>query len=233
MSGTLLQPTATAKPVPIWSARACVGNADLQSWTSNATAAGRPNRLLHSPLTLTPFFEQARRGRRRELVADARTAGRLSEDRHVVRIAAEGPYVPLHPAQRCLLILQSVVARARAERRVGQEPEDAQAVVHRHDNFVPGLCKQQRVIAVAIAFHETMAVDVHQHRQSSTSAERHRHRNRALRYLHGRVVVPPAATPGPGLYASLFQVRNPRLLASVRSRAMCFALVTRLHRQPE
>src|SRR3989442_199175 len=45
-------------------------------------------------------MEQPRGGRRRDLVTDARSAGRLAEDRHVVWVAAECADVRLHPVQR-------------------------------------------------------------------------------------------------------------------------------------
>jgi hypothetical protein len=65
-----------------------------------------------------------------------------------------------------LLILQPVIAGMRAEARIGQEPEDAQTVVERHDDLVPAV-REQRVVAVAVAFHEPSAGDAHQHRQAT------------------------------------------------------------------
>src|ERR1039458_10144323 len=48
----------------------------------------------------------------------AQATGGLAEDGHITRVAAEPGYVALHPAQRCLLVHQPVVAR-RAARAAG------------------------------------------------------------------------------------------------------------------
>ena len=55
-------------------------------------------------------LEQAGRRWGGHVVAHARTAGRLPEDRHIARVAAERLRVAPHPAQRRLLVHQPVVA---------------------------------------------------------------------------------------------------------------------------
>src|SRR5262249_23138451 len=66
-----------------------------------------------------------------------RSPSRLSEDGHVVRIAAECRDVVVYPLQRELLIANAVGTRRFAwsllvQIWMGEEPERAQAIVHAH-----------------------------------------------------------------------------------------------------
>ncbi len=79
-------------------------------------------------------LEQALRQRRAHESADADGAGRLAEDGHVARVAAEGADVLLHPVQGRYLVQNAVVAAGvlrglGREGRVHQEAERAEPVV--------------------------------------------------------------------------------------------------------
>src|ERR1700722_13136530 len=78
--------------------------------------------------------ETAARARRTEMRADRPAAGRLAADRYVVWIAAEGCDVPLDPAERRLLVLETEIAAA-SQRRKREKAERAEPVVERdsHD----------------------------------------------------------------------------------------------------
>ena len=82
--------------------------------------------------------EQSLRSGRDEVVAHRHAARRFARDGDLVRVAAEvGDVVP-DPAQRRLLVLQSVVAdvAGRTERRMREEPERAEPVVDGDDDDV-------------------------------------------------------------------------------------------------
>ena len=114
--------------------------------------------------------EEARRERRRELRVHAQPAGRLAEDRHVVRVAAELRDVALHPAQRGLLVHQAVVAGAHGRATpalsagCARKPEPAEPVVDRDDDRAL-LDEPRRVVVVALADRQRAAVDPDHHRQ--------------------------------------------------------------------
>jgi hypothetical protein len=98
---------------------------------------------------------------------NAETAGRFTEDRHVVGISAKGADVALHPAKCRLLVHQAVVARRPARGlgrkcRMSEEAELAQPVVDGDDDDTS---RHQRagVVCVALADHEAAAVDPEHH----------------------------------------------------------------------
>ena len=100
---------------------------------------------------------------------DAEAARRLAEDGHAARIAAKLPDVVLDPAQRRLLIHESVVARRMigrlgGQRGMGEEAQSAQPVVHGDDDdaFVH---EPRRIVVVALAHEERAAVEPHHHRE--------------------------------------------------------------------
>ena len=106
-----------------------------------------------------------------------RPARRLAEDRDIARIAAEGRGVILHPAQRPDDIHEAVVRRRlarcplRRQRRMIEEPEPPQPVVHRHHDH-PALRQVcpvvQRRRAGAVVQPPTM--DPHHDRQGLHAA---------------------------------------------------------------
>ena len=113
--------------------------------------------------------EQAVRQRRGELRVHAQAARRLAEDGHVERVAAKEDDVAPHPGQRRLLIEDAVVAgdvvgRLGGERGVGQEPERAQPVVDGDHDHVTLLDELRGVVVVALAHHESAAMDPDHHR---------------------------------------------------------------------
>ena len=115
------------------------------------------------------LVEQPRRQRRCGEVADADGTGGFAEDGHVVRVAAECRDVVLHPLQRRDLIVQPLVARSavggfRAERRVGEEAEQTQAVVDGHQHHAVPRQLLTIVEGCARRAHdEAAAVDPHHH----------------------------------------------------------------------
>ena len=94
--------------------------------------------------------EQAVRRGRDEQRAHRVRAGRLAEDRHVVRVAAEALDVGLHPAQRRDLIALAEVRRGvvalAAERAEVAVAERAEAIVDRHDHDVAALAQRSAVV---------------------------------------------------------------------------------------
>ena len=98
-------------------------------------------------------------------------------DGHLVRVAAEvGDVVP-DPAQRRLLVLQSVVAdvAGRPERRMGQEPQRAEPIVDGDDDDVAPRDQPPAVVGLAAAAHERAAVDPHHHRPRRSRRRRRPH----------------------------------------------------------
>ena len=77
----------------------------------------------------------AARGRRREGEGVERP-GRHAEQRHVARVAAKHGDVLAHPLERGDLIEQSLLGQSPlcSERRMPEEPEDAEPVVERHND---------------------------------------------------------------------------------------------------
>ena len=115
-----------------------------------------------------PLEQSLRRGRD-QLRADTQPAGRLTEDRHVLRVAAEARDVVLHPLERELLVHQAVVAGVvrlgpGAQRGMREEAEQAEPVVDRHDHNTL-LDEVDRVVVAALAADQRAAVDPHHHRQ--------------------------------------------------------------------
>ncbi len=88
------------------------------------------------------------------MAPDADAAGRLAEHGDVVRVAAEcGDVVP-DPAQRGLLVHQTVVADLvvlGVDGRVGEEAEDVDAVVERDEDDAAVPDQRGRVVVVAPA----------------------------------------------------------------------------------
>ncbi len=75
------------------------------------------------------------RERRSHLRADGKRTGRLAEDGDVVRVAAKGRDVALHPLDSRQFVEQPVVAGRvvgilRGQFRGGEETENAQPVIH-------------------------------------------------------------------------------------------------------
>ena len=113
--------------------------------------------------------ETLRQGRSHHVV-DAPGARRLTEDRHVLRIAAESADVLAHPLECSNLVEQTVVARRAVGRlccqsRVGEEAEHAEAIVDRdhHD----ALASESRAVVPgrsAAAGSEAATVDPHHDR---------------------------------------------------------------------
>ena len=98
-----------------------------------AGISGDAGRAERSAALRDGAVEQALRLRRRAQHADGDAAGRFAEDRHLVRIAAEGRDVLLHPLQAGDQVLQAIVARnvmrrLGAQLRVRQETERSDAV---------------------------------------------------------------------------------------------------------
>ena len=115
--------------------------------------------------------DQVLRHRRRHLRADRGRACRLAGDGHAPGVSAEGRDVLLHPAQRRGLIEQPVVARCVVRRllrqfRVGEEAEDAEAVVN-GDGHDAAAGHALAVVARlgAVPGHEPAAVKIDEHRQ--------------------------------------------------------------------
>ena len=114
-------------------------------------------------------LEQAARQRRGEVDHDRAAAGRLSEDRHRLRIAAEGRDIALDPLQRGALVHVAIVAvqllrRLGEQRRMREEAEPAHPVVHADDDDT---LRRERVgrIKRGLTVHERAAVNPHHHRQ--------------------------------------------------------------------
>ena len=77
--------------------------------------------------------------RGREQNPDRNPAGRLAEDRHVGRVAAERSNFILHPLQRGNHVVEAEVALglvALGEHRVGQVAECPEPIVDRDDHHV-------------------------------------------------------------------------------------------------
>ena len=113
-------------------------------------------------------MEQAGARRRYHQGGGAGRAGRLAAHRDVARVAAERGDIALHPAERLLLVHQSVVAEVMAlgiERRMAEIAEQAEAVVDRDDDGRAGraaLDERAGVIVVALAVEQSAAMDPEQ-----------------------------------------------------------------------
>jgi hypothetical protein len=90
-------------------------------------------------------LKEAARERRHQLRARSNPAPRFTEQRDVVRVAAERRRIAAHPAQRRLLILQTERARS-GQARMTEETEDPQSEVDGdHDQVALG-CHASRMI---------------------------------------------------------------------------------------
>src|SRR5262249_20598026 len=110
----------------------------------------------------------------RQVGTDRPAAGRLAADGHLRRVTAEPGDIPVYPGQRRLLVHQAVVARlpVRAgQRRVGEEPEDAQPVVDGHHDDTGGVHDEAAVVLVRAAVGQPAAVDPEVHRQPGAGAD--------------------------------------------------------------
>ena len=114
--------------------------------------------------------EEAARERGRHQLVDAPRAGRLAEDGHARRVAAERRDVPLHPAEGGDLVEEAVVARRPvpglgAQQRVGEIAERSQAVVDGDQHHAP-LGQPRAVVGDvgAVADRQPAAVDPDEHR---------------------------------------------------------------------
>ena len=95
---------------------------------------------------------------------DRSATRRLAEDRHPVRVAAEGPDVVAHPLQRGDLVEQAPVGRGAVDLR---ETLHAQPVVERHhDGAAGGQPAAVELRKAGRADHVAAAGDPHQHRQA-------------------------------------------------------------------
>jgi hypothetical protein len=98
-------------------------------------------------------------------VANAVSAGRATHDRGVAGISAERGGVALHPLQRELLVLESIVAGVVAECRVREEAKDPEAVRDSHHDHVTLGGDLHLRVQRRVATLEAAAMDVHEHRQ--------------------------------------------------------------------
>jgi hypothetical protein len=117
-------------------------------------------------------LEEALRELRGEQDEHVLAAGRLSEDRDVRRVAAEGRDVGLHPLERGDLVERAEVARgvarvaALAQRRVPEPAERAEAVVERHHDHAMQGGQAAAVVEARGADGVAAAVDPDHHRQA-------------------------------------------------------------------
>ena len=110
-----------------------------------------------------------------QLGLDAAAAGRLARDGDVLRIAAEGRNVPLHPAGGKLLIQVTEIGgslrRLAGQIGVRQEAEHVGAVVDRHHHNTPaGQTFAVKLHLVGRADHQAAAEVPYQHRQAFVDA---------------------------------------------------------------
>ncbi len=119
------------------------------------------------------FRKQPARRRGRHQVHDAQRAGGFADDGHVVRVAAEGCDVPLHPFQRRDLVEKPVIPR-HAVRRFGaqfgmrQIAQNAKPVVDRDDHRAArGKSGAVVELAAGRAPDQRSAVDPHDDRRTA------------------------------------------------------------------
>ena len=131
----------------------------------------RSDVLHHPPALADRAGNVATRQRRRHQRADRDRSSGFAADHDVARVPAERRDVALHPLQCRHLIEQAVIAgrvmrRARGQLGVGEEAENAEPIIHRHDDD-PASCKRGAVVALlrSVAGHEPAAIDIHQDRQ--------------------------------------------------------------------
>ncbi len=100
----------------------------------------------------------------------------LTENGHVVRVAAESRDVVLNPMQGCELVKKAVVARAEtvillSQKRMGQETEHADTIVDGHENHaLLGILLTVEFDFIAVAVVERAAVNPHHDREFRVSA---------------------------------------------------------------
>jgi hypothetical protein len=136
-------------------------------------------------------MEELPASRRRDVMADVDGAGGFAEDRHLLRIPAEGGDVRSDPLERRTLIEQPLVSRegvARIlarKRDMAEEPEDAQAVVDRDHHDVVLLDEHVAVVDVARDVRERHDVG-RRPGHVRTAVEPHHDRSRLRRRRIGR-----------------------------------------------
>ena len=122
-----------------------------------------------------PAVEPRRRWRRHQ-VTGAPGAGAFRKQGDVLGVAPEGRDIGLHPAQRRLLVHQTIVAAGVLARfgkaRMGQPAQGAEAEVERHDH--PALISRQprRVVVGPCSDREGAAVQIDHDRQGRVGASR-------------------------------------------------------------
>ena len=116
-------------------------------------------------------MEQSGGQRRQHAGAGVDRAGRLAAQCDAARIAPEGLDVALDPAQHGLLVQDAVIAERvtfAVQRWVGKESEQAQPVIHRHDDsraaVGPAGGELAAVVVARLAVDVSTAVDPHDHR---------------------------------------------------------------------
>jgi hypothetical protein len=108
--------------------------------------------------------EQPGRPRHGQQRGDRTSTRRFAEDRHPVRIAAEGPDVLAHPVQRGDLVEQAPVGRGTVDLRETLYP---QTIVERdHDDAAGGQPAAVELLKAGRADHIGAAGDPHQHGKS-------------------------------------------------------------------
>ncbi len=116
-------------------------------------------------------LEQSLGERADQQVVHRHAAGRLAEDRHVVRIATECPDVTLHPPQGRQLVHERIVAEQlpanlAGECRKREETEVAQPIVEADQHHsIAGELRPVVDRRGCSAIDEPAAVDPHHHRQ--------------------------------------------------------------------
>ena len=113
--------------------------------------------------------EQPGRAVHRQQRRDRSATRRLTEDRHPVRVAAEGPDVVAHPLERGDLVEQTPVGRSSLDLREALDP-DPVVERHHHDAAVPGEPAAVVLGQTGHADHVRAALDPHHHRQPGARA---------------------------------------------------------------
>ena len=128
---------------------------------------GQGRRLLNAAFP-NRVLEQARRERRRHVDLTIERACGLAPDRDVVLVSAERLDVLFHPFHRELLVQNAIVAEEMAfgvERGMGDEADEAHAVIDGDDDDFPFSCEFGAVVGVAGAVDVAAAMNPEDHRQ--------------------------------------------------------------------
>src|SRR6516162_3987519 len=172
-----------------------VDSSELHIGSGHFESSGLVAHFLRGPAFQDRLMKKALRGRRHDQNACAACPRRLSKQRHIIGVSAEGRYILSHPFERRNLIENAKVASfcvvLPSYLSQFKEAPRANPVLQSYDHDIPTCCEHRAVVPrVSCApFNEPTAVDPHHYRTLLEVGLRRPNIHRQTILCHHRVVV--------------------------------------------